>query len=59
MMRRAIELYKEALKSLNAGQDMSNRAVWFCPVCGNIFLGQPPEKCPICNVFKKMFKEIQ
>lgn len=52
-------LYKEALKSLNAGQDMSNRTVWFCPVCGNVFLGQPPDKCPICNVFKKMFKEIQ
>jgi rubrerythrin len=52
-------LYKEALKSLNAGQDMSNRTVWLCPVCGNIFLGQPPEKCPICSVFKKMFREIQ
>jgi rubrerythrin len=51
-------LYKEALKSLNAGQDMSNRTVWLCPVCGNIFLGQAPEKCPICNVFKKMFREI-
>jgi rubrerythrin len=51
-------LYREALKSLNAGQDMSNRTVWLCPVCGNIFLGQAPEKCPICNVFKKIFREI-
>ena len=51
-------LYREALKSLNAGQDMSNRTVWLCPVCGNIFLGQAPDKCPICNVFKKIFREI-
>ena len=51
--------YKEALKALNAGQDMSGRKVWLCPVCGNIFLGEPPEKCPICNVFKKIFREIE
>ncbi len=51
-------LYKEALKSLNAGQDMSNRTVWLCPVCGNIFLGKAPDKCPVCNVFKKIFREI-
>ena len=51
-------LYKEALKSLKSGHDMSNRTVWLCPVCGNIFLGEAPEKCPICKVFKKIFKEI-
>jgi rubrerythrin len=51
-------LYSEALKSLKSGQDMSNRTVWLCPVCGNIFLGQAPEKCPICKVFKKIFREI-
>ena len=52
-------LYKEALKTLNSGKDMSNRTVWLCPVCGNIFLGQPPDQCPICKVFKKMFREIE
>ena len=51
-------LYKEALKSLKSGQDLSNRTVWLCPVCGNIFLGEAPEKCPICKVFKKVFREI-
>ena len=50
--------YREALKSLNAGQDMSNRTIWICPVCGDIFLGNPPDKCPICGVFKKVFREI-
>ena len=52
------DYYGEALKSLKSGQDMSNRTVWLCPVCGNIFLGQAPDKCPICKVFKKVFKEI-
>lgn len=50
--------YKEALNALNNKMDMSNRAVWYCPVCGDIFLGQPPEKCPICSAFRKVFKEV-
>lgn len=51
-------LYKEALKALKAGQDLSNRKVLLCPICGNIFLGDAPDRCPICNAFKKIFKEI-
>ncbi len=52
------DYYSEALKSLKSGHDMSNRTVWLCPVCGNIFLGEAPDKCPICKVFRKVFKEI-
>ncbi|HPH34277.1 MAG TPA: rubrerythrin family protein [Methanoregulaceae archaeon] len=52
-------LYREAMNSLNHNQDMSNRSVILCPVCGNIFLGQAPEKCPICNAVRKVFKTIE
>jgi len=53
-------LYTKALDSLKAGQDFSAaKSVFLCPVCGNIELGKPPEKCPICGVFGKMFKEIE
>ncbi|NTU99614.1 MAG: rubrerythrin family protein [Methanoregulaceae archaeon] len=51
-------LYKEALNALNNKMDMSNRTVWLCPVCGNIFLGQAPEKCPICQAVRKVFREV-
>jgi len=51
-------LYKEALNNLNQGQDMSSRTVYICPVCGNIFLGDPPDKCPICMAVKRVFKVI-
>jgi len=51
-------LYKEALNALNNKMDMSNRTVWLCPVCGNIFLGQAPEKCPICKAVRKVFREV-
>jgi rubrerythrin len=51
-------LYKEAQNALNNRMDMSNRTVWICPVCGDIFLGQAPEKCPICSAVRKVFREI-
>lgn len=51
-------LYKEALNNLARGQDMSNRTVYLCPVCGNVFLGTAPDKCPICMANKKVFKTI-
>ena len=50
--------YKEALKAISAGHDLSAQKVILCPICGNIFRGEPPERCPICSAFKKVFKEI-
>ena len=52
-------IYKEALRMVGSGKDMSSRKVLLCPVCGNIFLGEAPERCPICNVFRKVFREIE
>jgi rubrerythrin len=50
--------YKEALKAISAGHDLSGQKVVLCPICGNIFRGEPPERCPICSAFKKVFREI-
>ena len=51
-------LYKKALAAIKAGSDLGRQPVFLCPVCGNIELGKPPEKCPICGVFGKQFREI-
>jgi rubrerythrin len=51
--------YKEALRMVGTGKDMSSRKVLLCPVCGNIFLGEAPERCPICSAFRKVFREIE
>jgi len=51
-------LYKRALDAVKSGKDFSREKVFLCPVCGNIELGKPPEKCPICGVFGKQFREI-
>jgi rubrerythrin len=51
-------LYKKALDALKAGHDLGREKIFLCPVCGNIELAKAPEKCPICGVFGKQFREI-
>ena len=51
-------LYKKALDAIKAGHDIGREKVFLCPVCGNIELGKVPDKCPICGVFGKQFKEV-
>lgn len=51
-------LYKKALDAIKAGHDIGREKVFLCPVCGNIEIGKAPDKCPICGVFGKQFREI-
>jgi rubrerythrin len=50
-----VKLYRKALENLgeNPGVDY-----YVCQVCGNTVEGEPPDKCPICNSLKKMFKKV-
>jgi len=51
-------LYKKALDAVKSGSDLSREKIFLCPVCGNIEVGKVPDKCPICGVFGKQFREI-
>ncbi len=51
-------LYKRALDAVHGKRDMVVGTVSICTICGNIMFGEPPDKCPICNAFKKKFQEI-
>ncbi len=48
-------LYKNALDNLG-----KNKVVdyYVCSICGNTVEGNAPERCPICNAPKEMFKRI-
>lgn len=50
--------YKSALAALKGGRDLAAKKIFLCPVCGNIFFDTPPDRCPICSVAKKIFREI-
>ncbi len=51
-------LYKKALLAVKSGNDIGREKIFLCPVCGNIEIAKPPEKCPICGAFGKQFREI-
>jgi len=51
-------LYRKALAAVKEGHDIGREKVYLCPVCGNIELGKAPDKCPICGVFGKQFREV-
>ncbi len=42
-------LYTEALEAVKAGQDLSGKSIYLCPVCGHLEIGEAPAKCPICG----------
>lgn len=52
-------LYKQALAAVEAGKDLDSMSIYLCPVCGNLELGEIPERCPICNVAKDKFVEVK
>ena len=52
-------LYLQALEAVREGKDIDVEKIYLCPVCGNVELGAAPEKCPICGVPARMFREVQ
>jgi rubrerythrin len=51
-------LYKKAIESINNKQDLPKADIYVCPVCGNTFVGDAPDKCPICGFAKEKFQKI-
>jgi rubrerythrin len=50
------DLYREALETIGGETE---KDYYVCQVCGNTVEGEPPDKCPICNSPKKMFKKVE
>ncbi|MDH5755883.1 MAG: rubrerythrin family protein [Nitrospinota bacterium] len=51
-------LYQQALEAVRAGKDLSQMEIYLCPICGHIELGQPTEKCPVCNVAADKYEKV-
>ncbi len=52
-------LYEKALTAVKGGGDLPGMPIYVCPVCGNTFEGETPDKCPVCNVPKEKFFEVK
>ena len=51
-------LYKKAVESINNKQDLPKADIYVCPICGNTFVSEAPDKCPICGAVKEKFYKI-
>ena len=51
-------LYCDALQAVKAGNDLVDRKVYICEVCGNTVYDDVPERCPVCGVPGNKFTEI-
>jgi len=51
-------LFQEAVKGLDAGQETKDEPYFVCQVCGNTVLGAAPERCPICGAPASSFKQV-
>lgn len=51
-------LFTKALAALAGGTDLDAVQIYLCSVCGDIEIGQPPDRCPICNAVGSKFERI-
>lgn len=49
-------LYKKTLENLGENEEV---VYYVCQVCGNTVEKEAPEKCPICNSPKRVFKKVE
>lgn len=54
--KRHAELFKKALENLGKNE---KKTYYVCPICGNTFEDEAPDKCPICNAAKSSFIKIE
>lgn len=48
--------YKKALELAKVGKDYTADTVHICEICGHTVEGHAPDKCPVCNAKKDLFK---
>jgi rubrerythrin len=49
-------MYTDAKNTATLDQDIDIGQVYICPVCGFTHIGDPPERCPVCNTKNRAFK---
>ncbi len=49
-------LFKKALNNIDSQEEID---YYVCPVCGYTCENEPPERCPVCNTMKKVFKKVE
>ena len=51
-------MYKEAKAAVETGRDYDIGPVNVCSVCGHTVEGEAPERCPVCNSRREMYRQF-
>jgi len=51
-------MYQKAKETVIAGQDITLKEVYICPICGYTHEGEPEDFCPVCKAKKSIFKKF-
>jgi rubrerythrin len=51
-------MFDDARQTAATGEDIDIGQVYICPVCGFTHIGEPPDRCPVCNAKKDRFLEF-
>lgn len=49
------DMYADARQVAETGADADIGTVHICPICGFTHIGDPPDRCPVCNAKKERF----
>jgi len=49
-------LYRQAQAAVEGGHDLQAGTIHVCSQCGHTLVGEPPERCPICNAQRERFR---
>ncbi|MDI7276918.1 MAG: rubrerythrin family protein [Anaerolineae bacterium] len=52
-------LYGQARGAVTGGKDAEVASVHVCEVCGHTVMGEPPERCPVCNAPRTRYRAFQ
>lgn len=47
--------FTAALGKIEAGEDLEENEYHVCSICGNLFAGEVPDRCPVCQMPKDKF----
>lgn len=51
-------LFRKAYDLMKQGQPIIEVKYFVCSVCGNLEIGEAPDKCPVCHSPKEVFSEV-
>jgi rubrerythrin len=51
-------LYSTALATAKTGKDLAPADIHICDVCGNTFVGETPDRCPVCGAGRNRFSVV-